>query len=421
VSDVPTVNEIVRDPGPAANERRYAGLPRRLGAIVIDVLIAYVAFSIALAVLVPGALDETTTSHQRTSVGLIALAVLTVLFNYVVFAEWRWGRTLGKLVLRIRVADQDGGTVSWNRALLRNLLLVVDLVVGWVLIPLSPRKQRLGDRLAHTVVVVGSEPVEASADAAVVAVSIPPPPPADEGLEAPAQSVGQPLPPPAEEPRESWGPGRVAGGIGVLLLATLVEVGIVSAFDPDLTSLGARLVLQASLAVTLVAVALFMTRNAGGGLEEPGALGLRRPLRSPYRIAGAAYLAYIVSALVYSAFIHPHQEDVTRDLGFGHGPLGTITAGFLIIVAAPISEETFFRGFIFGGLRHRFSFPAAGLGSAAIFGLFHYTGAGSFGVLPQLAFLGFALAWVYEETGSIYPTMAIHAFNNALAFALLTS
>ena len=69
----------------------------------------------------------------------------------------------------------------------------------------------------------------------------------------------------------------------------------------------------------------------------------------------------------------------------------------------------------------RLSFPAAALISAAIFGLFHYTGAGSIRVVPQLAFLGFALCWVYEETGSIYPTMAIHALNNALAFALLTS
>ena len=41
--------------------------------------------------------------------------------------------------------------------------------------------------------------------------------------------------------------------------------------------------------------------------------------------------------------------------------------------------------------------------------------------MPQLAFLGFALCWLYEETGSIYPTIAIHALNNALAFAILTS
>ena len=48
-------------------------------------------------------------------------------------------------------------------------------------------------------------------------------------------------------------------------------------------------------------------------------------------------------------------------------------------------------------------------------------GSGSLEVLPQLALLGFALCWVYEETGSIYPTMAIHAINNAIAFTILTS
>jgi membrane protease YdiL (CAAX protease family) len=42
-------------------------------------------------------------------------------------------------------------------------------------------------------------------------------------------------------------------------------------------------------------------------------------------------------------------------------------------------------------------------------------------VLPQLAFLGLALAWLYEETGSILPGIGVHAVNNALAFAILTS
>jgi membrane protease YdiL (CAAX protease family) len=42
-------------------------------------------------------------------------------------------------------------------------------------------------------------------------------------------------------------------------------------------------------------------------------------------------------------------------------------------------------------------------------------------VLPQLAVLGVILAWVYERSGSIYPTIALHVLNNALAFAVLTS
>ena len=226
--------------------------------------------------------------------------------------------------------------------------------------------------------------------------------------------------PAGDQPR-GWGPGRVAGGIGALLLTTVFEVGVVSAFDPAPLSLAGRLVTQAMLAMTLVGIAFAVAGGSGGGIASPRALGLRRPLRSPIGIAAAAYLGYIVIALVYSALIHPHQEDVTRDLGLGHGAFGTIAAGVLIVIAAPFAEEVFFRGFIFGGLRRRFSFPAAAVFSGAIFGLFHFTGPGSFGVIPQLALLGFALAWLYEETGSIYPTIAVHAVNNALAFAILAS
>ena len=226
--------------------------------------------------------------------------------------------------------------------------------------------------------------------------------------------------PAGDQPR-TWGPGRVAGGIGVLLVTTVFEVGVVSAFDPDLDSLAARLVTQAMLAVTLVGIAFAVAAGKAGGIASPRALGLRRPLRSPFAMAAAAYLGYIVIALVYSSIVHPQQDDVTRDLGLGHGVFGTIAAGLLIVVAAPIAEEVFFRGFIFGGLRRRFSFPAAAVASGLIFGLFHFTGPGSVGVVPQLALFGFALAWLYEETGSIYPPIAIHAVNNALAFAILAS
>jgi membrane protease YdiL (CAAX protease family) len=226
---------------------------------------------------------------------------------------------------------------------------------------------------------------------------------------------------PADDQARAWGPGRVAGGIAALLVTTVFEVAVVSAFDPELDSLAARLVTQALLAVTLVGIAFVVAGGKAGGTASSQALGLRRPFRSPVGMAAAAYLGYIVIALLYSSFVHPHQEDVTRDLGFGHGALGTIAAGVLIVVAAPFSEEVFFRGFIFGGLRRRLSFPVAAVLSGVIFGIFHFTGPDSVGVVPQLAFLGFALAWLYEETGSIYPTIAVHAVNNALAFAILTS
>ena len=184
--------------------------------------------------------------------------------------------------------------------------------------------------------------------------------------------------------------------------------------------LGARIVLQALLAVTLIGVA-FVAANPGAGLAAPWALGLRRWTRSPFGPAALAYLSYIACALLIAAFIHPEQENVTRDLGFGESTLGDIASAVLIVGIAPLSEELFFRGFMFGGLRRRLPFLLAALASACVWGLFHYTGPGSWGVVLQLSIFGIALAWLYERTGSIWPTIAVHALNNALAFTLLTS
>jgi uncharacterized protein len=416
----------VSDSHLASPKPPYAGLPRRLAAVAIDAVLAWVVLAVAANVLVPGAIGNHPSPDETAALGLITLLVITAWFNYLVISEWRWGQTLGKRALRIAVGGEGGRAISWNRALVRNLALLVDVVPGPVMIALSSRKQRIGDRLAHTIVVVKRSPQPTEDRHRALAAG------GDAATSGSSSAAGAPptpsTPPPTEaapgaepaRPSPAWGPARVAGGIGVLLVSTVVEVGVVSAFDPDLSSLGAKLAAQALLAVTLVAVA-FAIGAVGFGAASPQSLGLRRPLRSPLGLAAAAYLGYIVIAIAYSSVIHPEQEDVTRDLGFGHGVLGALAAGVLIVVAAPVSEEIFFRGFIFGGLRRRLSFPLAALISALIFGVFHYTGPGSIGVVPQLAFLGFALAWVYEETGSIYPTVAIHALNNALAFALLTS
>ena len=64
------------------------------------------------------------------------------------------------------------------------------------------------------------------------------------------------------------------------------------------------------------------------------------------------------------------------------------------------------------------------LGAAAIdgllFGVIHYdfSGADALLILPPLGILGFIFCLVYERTGSIYPTIAMHALNNAIAFGV---
>jgi membrane protease YdiL (CAAX protease family) len=222
-------------------------------------------------------------------------------------------------------------------------------------------------------------------------------------------------------PAVTWGPAAVLAGIAALLVTILIAGGIAGAIDPDIETLGARLALQATLAISLIAVAVGAARRAGGGVPPGEALGLRRPRRSPWGPAVLAYVIYIACAIAIAVAIEPEQEDITRELGFGEGGLGNLVAGLLIIAVAPVSEEIFFRSFFFGGLRSRMPFVAAAVIAAAIWGLFHYTGPDSWGVVLQLSVFGVVLSWLYERTGSIWPPIAVHAVNNAIAFSILTA
>jgi uncharacterized protein len=247
--------------------------------------------------------------------------------------------------------------------------------------------------------------------------SLPPPevdPPPAPIPEAPAAE-----PTPGSLPDVEWGPARVLVGLAVLLGALLAEVSIIGAFDPDIESLGARLGLQAMLALTLLGVAFFAA--APGRLTPPGELGLRRSLIPPLKPAVLTYLAYVGCAIVIAFLIQPEQDDVTKELGYGESDLADVATGFLIVALAPLTEEIFFRGFMFTGLRRRMPFAAAAAISAGLWGLFHYTGPGTWGVVVQLVVFGIALSWLYERTGSIWPPIAVHAVNNAIAFAILTS
>jgi uncharacterized RDD family membrane protein YckC len=63
------------------------------------------------------------------------------------------GRTLGKKAIKLRVVTRAGGTAGAGALLTRNLVRIVDVLVGVPLMALDPLARRLGDRLAGTIVV----------------------------------------------------------------------------------------------------------------------------------------------------------------------------------------------------------------------------------------------------------------------------
>jgi uncharacterized protein len=236
-------------------------------------------------------------------------------------------------------------------------------------------------------------------------------------------------PPPPEPPELPPGvaprwPAWYAGvGFLVALIGTLIAVGIVAAAtgagsddsDPAFTIV-ATLMQSLIFVGTAVLFASFTRR------PKPWHFGLRRTRLWPaVGWAALGMVSFYLLAAVYTALVSPDAEQtVAQDLGAEEGTFGLIVAGFMVICVAPFAEEFFFRGFFYRALRSRYSVIGAALIDGALFGIIHYDFSGSEAllILPPLAVLGFMFCLVYEKTGSLWPVVALHAFNNAIAYGV---
>ena len=77
--------------------------------------------------------------------------------GYYTYLEGSRGQTIGKMITKIKVVREDGKPIDMNQAFTRNILRIVDGFIGYligaILIWRSDKKQRLGDRVAKTIVV----------------------------------------------------------------------------------------------------------------------------------------------------------------------------------------------------------------------------------------------------------------------------
>ena len=86
----------------------------------------------------------------------------------------------------------------------------------------------------------------------------------------------------------------------------------------------------------------------------------------------------------------------------------------LIIVTGlfltPITEELLFRGVLYQALRRRMPAGGAALLSAIVFAAMH----GQIVLFIPFTVMGIILAMIYERSGSIVPTILVHACNNGI-------
>jgi membrane protease YdiL (CAAX protease family) len=177
------------------------------------------------------------------------------------------------------------------------------------------------------------------------------------------------------------------------------------------------------LDLSFVGSALYFTTVSS--LRRRVDFGYRRiPWRTGLAALLAAGAAYYVVTLLYSLVFKLHGTDrLPSGLGVHHTGWAIVVALYVCAVA-PMAEEFFFRGFLFGILRRmRVAVAGRPVGpwiAAAIvgilFGLAHFDSAQPEFLIP-LGFLGFVLCIVRWRTRSLYPCMALHSLNNSIAFS----
>jgi membrane protease YdiL (CAAX protease family) len=238
----------------------------------------------------------------------------------------------------------------------------------------------------------------------------------------------RPEPPPERARPALWiAPAAVLVGLaGGVFVSLFIEI-LGSAFGSPMAHPTPAVNLIADYCFDFAFVAAALWFAVLQARMRPADFGYRR---ISWRLGVCAFLiaaiGYYAVTSLYSSLLSLHGTDrLPSELGASHSTAAAIAAAVFVCAVAPMAEEFFFRGFLFGVLR-RLPITVAGrqLGPwvaavlvGLLFGLAH-TGSAASQYLVPLGFLGFVLCLVRWRTGSLYPCMALHCVNNCLALGV---
>ncbi len=220
--------------------------------------------------------------------------------------------------------------------------------------------------------------------------------------------------PPFDLPAASWRwPAAVAGlilGWAPQVLVSFAATLGDAAPRTEVTAASAALLALTSLMMygwQVTAAWWFSLRRAAG--RSPALWGLRRPRRGFVWSIPLALGAVYALTFVHDLVVQPEQQPIIRE--FPRTGAGLALFILVAVVMAPVFEEIVFRGFLFRGFANSWGWWWGALVSSTIFGLAHL----HLDVFVPLAGLGFALAWIYRRTGSLWPCIVLHALFNTVA------
>ncbi len=220
----------------------------------------------------------------------------------------------------------------------------------------------------------------------------------------------------------TWGGGQIVAGIILVIIslfAAAAVASIVGSLYPDQEDAAATWIIVHLMALAIATAVWFLgLRHARYPLAVLRLSRVGLPKARTVILMGSVLATSLIATSLYAGIVVwldvevLSPPNVDSDIFFD-GPAVFLTFQALALIT-PLSEEIFFRGFIFGGLLPRLGPWRAIAVSALVFSAFHL----SFGVLIPIFITGFLFAWLYWRTGSLWAAIGAHAGQNALALGV---
>ena len=235
-------------------------------------------------------------------------------------------------------------------------------------------------------------------------------------LGAPADRAGQRM------GAVAWGGWQIAAGIIVVMISLFAAAAAAFAIGslyPEQQDAVATWISVHLMGLAIVATVWYLgLRHSRDPLAVLRLSGVQWPRKRTILLMFGVLAASLIATHIYSVIVEWLDldqfatPDVDSDIFFD-GPAVLLTFQALAFIT-PISEELFFRGFIFRGLLPKMGPWGAIAASALVFSAFHL----SLGGLVPIFITGFLLAWLYWRTGSLWAAIGAHAGQNALALGV---
>ncbi len=183
------------------------------------------------------------------------------------------------------------------------------------------------------------------------------------------------------------------------------------------TLLASLLLYSSTLAFAFIAVSRY-----GSVFEELNMHGRNLPSSLGLGFIGGSLTFWLsVASLFMSVSIFSNLESVERWLqGFFDVNVKDVTgidmliAGIIIVIAAPICEEIFFRGYLYPAMRNSMGLWGAVFLNGFLFSAVHFS---VFGLLGR-TLAGVIFCLLYEYNDNLWSPITAHAINNFVAFFL---